>query len=234
MKKKLETLLQRELDPQSRILIISPHLDDSVFSLGGLIYLLKDYAQITVVNVFSSSNYCHDKEIDSETATKIRKEEDQLALFELGINKIVNLDFKEALLRGHSRKDIFLDRGVLDETDLIKEISLSLKPFMHNNNVVIAPSAFGSHVDHLLCREATKDTPNVLFYEDLPYANRDVRNNSTLDFLKKYQKAKMSLGGTSIEKHLKACLIYKSQILERHYLEIREFISTKGISLWKS
>lgn len=234
MKKKLETLLQRELDLQSKILIISPHLDDSVFSLGGLIYLLKEYVEITIINVFSNSNYCYDKEIDAETVTKIRKEEDQLALFELGINKIVNLDFKEALLRGHSRKDIFLDREGLDETDLIKQISFSLKPFADNDTHVIAPSAFGSHIDHLLCREATKNMPNVLFYEDLPYANRNVRNDSTLDFLKKYQKTKISLGDTSIEKHLKACLIYKSQILERHYLEIREFISTKGISLWKS
>jgi LmbE family N-acetylglucosaminyl deacetylase len=232
MKKKLEALLQIELDPQSKIIVISPHLDDSVFSLGGLLYLLKEHMEVLVINVFSKSNYCFDKEIDATIATQIRKEEDHLALSELGEYQKINLDFKEALLRGHDRKDIF-SKSLMDEELLMNQIKSSLKNLIDNNSIVIAPSAFGCHIDHLICRNAVNGLPKVHFYEDLPYANRNIKNDEALDFLKKYRKKTVFLNKTSIEKHLKACLIYKSQILERQYLEIKEFISTKGISIWQ-
>lgn len=233
MKKKLEALLQKELDPQSKIFVISPHLDDSVFSLGGLINLLKEYAKTVVINVFSKSNYSYDKEINPEIATRIRKNEDQLALMELGIDEIINLDFNEALLRGYSRKDIFINSGDINEFSLITDITSSLKEIIDQSSLVIAPAAFGSHIDHLICREAIKYTNNVLFYEDLPYVVRSVRNNYAIDFLKTGKRITISLNEDSLEKHLKASLIYKSQILDRQYLEIKEFISKKGISLWQ-
>lgn len=233
MKKKLEVLLQKELNQQSKIFIISPHLDDSVFSLGGLIYLLNQYTKVVIINVFSYSNYCNDMEIDAKIATQTRKEEDALAIEELCSHQTINLDFKEALLRGYSRKDIFINKSGADEIDLTKEINFSIKRLINNNDLVIAPSAFGSHIDHLICRDSINDINNILFYEDLPYANRNMRNDFALDFLKDFKKRTVVLNKNSLEKHLKATMEYKSQILERQFLEIKEYISTNGISLWQ-
>ena len=68
--------------------IVSPHLDDAVFSLGGFLAMAKDRGEkVLVINVFNQS-----------PTTETRQKEDQLALQSLGCDSI-NLEFQEPWLR---------------------------------------------------------------------------------------------------------------------------------------
>ena len=100
------------MDPskiKSPCFFISPHLDDAVFSAGGLMIFLAKKNPVTVVNVFteagdlpytlSAKKYLSVCEVDD--ARKLfeqRRNEDQKVLEKVGV-KVVNLGFVDALWR---------------------------------------------------------------------------------------------------------------------------------------
>ena len=66
--------------------IISPHLDDAVFSLGGAM-LTGRLGKITVVSMFTRSSYCIDGLGDIERVTEMRAAEDREALALVGARR---------------------------------------------------------------------------------------------------------------------------------------------------
>ena len=88
------------------IAVVSPHLDDAVLSVGGLLWLLKDRFQVEVITVFSADP----PEAMSPLATTlagqpgstisaVRRAEDEHALATLGVGHR-HLGFEDAIHRG--------------------------------------------------------------------------------------------------------------------------------------
>jgi LmbE family N-acetylglucosaminyl deacetylase len=99
-----------------KVFFVSPHLDDAVFSAGGLLMDLENKSDVTVVNVFTKADtqpytlsakrylfYCGAK--DAVTLFEKRKKEDAQVLS--GQVKVINLDFVDAQWRKR-KTNIFL------------------------------------------------------------------------------------------------------------------------------
>jgi hypothetical protein len=220
------------------IKIISPHIDDAIFSLWGFIYLLSNKHKIDVVNIFSTSNFIYWRITDLNIATNIRKNEDILISKELYI-WIINLDFLEALLRNIKKEDLFFDNLDISNFHKIKnDIFIKLKSTIDINDVLYFPAWYWWHIDHIITRfvwqELMLSWYNVKFYQELPYANRSVKINFANNFLKKFQLLEVNINNIIINKHLELVKIYKSQVLSRHLIEIKKFLeSNKCYKIWE-
>lgn len=109
-----EDFLKKLINTKKTCYFVSPHLDDAIFSSGGLISYLSKHKQITVINVFTKAGgkpdtlsakrylqlcgYKSGKELYSD-----REQEDNQVLKSIGV-KVVNLGFTEALWREKPKK----------------------------------------------------------------------------------------------------------------------------------
>lgn len=154
-----------------RHLILSPHLDDAVLSLGGL--LAQEASTCTVVTFFAGvpehpvirpwDLVCGFR--DSAQAMQVRIKENQQALQYLGVPdaQIINLPYLDLQYRP-------LTGAPLLRAQLLTEVQRVLASFAGNQVRVYAPGLRG-HADHALVRSAAlAATADVLLYEDLPYA----------------------------------------------------------------
>lgn len=109
----MKTLIYKKIPTNRKFLFVSPHLDDAVYSAGGLIsYLVSKKADVTVVNVFSKAQepstvsakkFMRDCGFDSaEKFFLARRNEDSKVAQFLKI-KILNLGFTDALWRKKPR-----------------------------------------------------------------------------------------------------------------------------------
>ena len=139
--------------------IISPHIDDAFFSLGGL--LLKDRRERQlVVDIFSISSF-HKLKLSREKVTQIRKEEELSNAKRLGID----VDFLPFL---DGRNDYDLPR-------LTASISQAIGKHVREGDRIFFPLAISEHMDHVVAslaglQLAAEGRKRVYFYEDLPYA----------------------------------------------------------------
>lgn len=203
-----------------KIMVISPHLDDAVLSLGGLI---AEYpGPIRIVTVCSSSG-----KIDApaakwdrlsgftqaDEAFKLRKIEDTAACNELHV-KWQHLEFGDYPYVGE--KQPYIVAKTLQNTVTIDEL-------------VLAPSGYGLHPDHVMVRDAVKHLDaspkgNILYYADLPYAGKLLSQadqqgtqSEILDALKRIWLSPKevylrSLAEVYMSKKLRAVKQYRSQL----------------------
>lgn len=158
-----------------KIFILSPHIDDAAFGLTLTISkLINRKVPITIINCFTVTKWTaiavENKEI--ETVSLLRKNEDIefYKAFNGKIN-IVNLDLLDAPLRNGY---IFQNQPFhQNELELIEDLKKLLQ--QHVDGWLFCPLAIGGHIDHIVCREAViglYTNLNVIFFEDLPYAQR--------------------------------------------------------------
>ncbi len=145
-------------------IIISPHIDDAFFSLGGL--LLRDMGeQQKIVNVFSVSDYTLSGRMDPKKVTKVRMEEERRNIKKIGAD-VDFLAFSNIGSAAHSRK-----------TEA--KIRTRLGRYIKEGRRIFFPLGIGGHGDHVLLARAglefAKLSGNVYLYEDLPYAVRGTR-----------------------------------------------------------
>jgi LmbE family N-acetylglucosaminyl deacetylase len=169
---------------------ISPHLDDAVFSCGGIIYeqsLRGD--EIVVVTVCArtpkgsfSSKYVqefHKRWGTGESAMAIRKEEDRRACSLMGA-RVLHLPILDAIYRTNDEGEHYYasDEAIFgeihpEEVDLIGEIAQLLAAECANASEIYAPAGYGGHVDHRLTRKAVDRLGrDYWLYRDFPYAAR--------------------------------------------------------------
>lgn len=154
--------------------VISPHLDDAVFSCGGTIAkLIANGKTVLVLNVFTEFP-AHDVRGPVDLSDQ-RYEEERKAASRLGFES-VNLDQIDAVLRRkayQSPAGLFgdpteADRRYIDELSTIFQSRLADVAYSQ----LYLPLAIGWHVDHTLCFLALEDfetAAEVLYYEDAPY-----------------------------------------------------------------
>lgn len=162
----------------SLTLVVSPHPDDAVLSLGAW---LCDHAPASVVNIFSVETWARQPYyLDRpEQAKRLLVQEDRNACRIIGACPSY-LGFSDAPLRGIDK--FMLDEGLaaggLGELGTLTQIREAIAPFIERCTALFAPAGVGGHVDHLVCREAVLQCIDeglvqpgkVYFYEELPYA----------------------------------------------------------------
>jgi LmbE family N-acetylglucosaminyl deacetylase len=181
------------LEHRKKILVLSPHLDDGVLSIGGIIAKAASHgADVIVATPFSEGGIERDLSpfaLDLQASWNLgaepyerRRQEDLAAVHNLGARAVYGqlLDSPSRNdLRGAShypdRHAIFsapADRDEARQTlaDLFRDWIDDFQP-----DLILCPLGVGRHVDHILVTQAfhdvaTRGNLEVGLYEDMPYA----------------------------------------------------------------
>ncbi len=193
-----------ELAPSSfpahrrRILVVEPHMDDAVLSVGALMWSMRETCEFTVVTAAGHSNYTSYFDLDREyfdvsRVSALRAAESALVMRLLG-GSHSTLGLLEAPLRfqagnwtldwyRRNRKlvDAFIMHAATDRE--IESWAAAIERLLCSANAdeVWLPLGVGSHVDHELVRnaclralsrlEGLERRTALFFYQDVPYAN---------------------------------------------------------------
>ena len=216
------------------VYVVSPHLDDATWSLGGLISTRKDWA-VVIINVFSHSLFIDDRLDSPVNATRRRMAEDLIAAKHCGVSKVINLEYSEAVLRGIPLSEL-INPAYVPPVYLLDVISRQLNEIIPEQAVVLFPAGFGNNVDHVMARDCNRYMLNrrVRFYEDMPYAARDVNVEEAQKFLsaKGYQRHKYTVNESTIQTHMDLYDMYKTQRKQHHTGQIMNHLKVKGYGIW--
>ena len=232
---------------QTPKIILSPHYDDFIFSLGGLAWHWSNHSKPPTTNLvlFSQSGYANDQNqfLSASVAavSQLRLKEEQRALGELHNVKLILGHQLDAPLRGY--RDVTRPRHfkLLSERALHRKLTDLIISVFRLNGQIFIPLAIGSHIDHLLVRDVAmkliksaefNQKKSFYFYEDLPYAgSRELadKKNAT-EFIKNNHLRPIEFEISLIEK-LRLINFYPSQLNEKTIKEIKfhaSSISLKG------
>ena len=171
----------------STALLLSPHLDDVVFSCGGLAAHLVDGGWRVVMataftrTVHPATGFALACQLDKGLSPDVdymalRRDEDCEAASVLGIEPRW-LDLPEAPHRGYGSAPALFgpvrdgDEAWRDLADLLRPLLDELRP-----DLVAVPQGLGDHVDHrqvIRAALAVCDPGALLFYRDTPYVIRN-------------------------------------------------------------
>ena len=242
-------------------IFLSPHLDDIVFSCGGMVWdLAKAGHNIEVWTICAGDPPQGDlspfaQELHKNwdlglNAVQIRREEDQKACQIIGATPRY-FSYQDCIYRKTSLGEFFYPTekhifGGLDprEAGLIERLSDQLRGELPEETRVVAPLGIGNHVDHELTRKAVNrlDIP-VAFYADYPYA-RDDQGIEILDFMEastEWQSEEFPTSEEGLGNWVQAARAYGSQIStfwnddEHLGIQISEFSTfLGGFKLWRA
>jgi len=179
---------------------LSPHLDDVIYSCGGLIWEQTQAGEEGEIWTICAADppgeplspfaeTLHQSWGLGEDATRIRREEDRKASQIVGAVPRY-FSFLDCIYRKSdsgnyyylSDHDLF---GGLDprEANLINTLTKELKDQLPANARIVAPLGIGNHVDHDLTRKAASRLGIPLYYyADYPYA-RETEGKEILNFM---------------------------------------------------
>ncbi len=171
-----------------RAVAVSPHLDDAVFSVGGVLARLAeapDVTRVTVVTCFTGSvdpavatPFALSTQLDKGLAADVdymalRRAEDRGALGVLDASPRL-LGLLEAPHRGYDdAAALFAGRRGGDVVG--RPLAEALTPVLAGADLVLAPQALGDHVDHQWVSAvvaALVDPDRCAWWRDTPYVVR--------------------------------------------------------------
>jgi len=207
------------------ITIISPHIDDAILSLGGLVRNITGTENgVAIQYVFSISGWANPDSIGGAPQftgpamiTEIRKKEEALVSGELGY-PYEFLDFLDLPLRKEMETS--------GTNGLIGDIKNKLEKNLHPSDGCFFPLGFG-HPDHKIVKEIGLGLLDrgyeVSFYEDLPYAAYgDYDYEERYSFLKR-EGLEPVLVEIDIGQKLETLKLYASQMSEEWLTGIRNY-----------
>lgn len=163
-----------------RVLAVSPHLDDAVFSAGATLARLADGGHdVTVLTCFTGSvpdptGFALACQTDKGLAPEVdymalRRAEDRAATGVLGATP-VHLPLAEAPHRGYDSAPA-LFAGVRPDDVVWQDVLAALQSY--EADLWLAPQGLGAHVDHLqVVRAVAALERATLWWRDAPYALR--------------------------------------------------------------
>jgi len=211
-----------------RWIYLSPHLDDAALSAGGLIYEqtqagipveiwtfmcgdphLKEYSPLTqaIHKIWNFAN--------AEETVRERRKEDMNAASILGA-KAVHFDFLDCIYRRGKNGDWLYTEGVFgalhpDDVDLPAQIASAITPRLQPDDVLVAQLSVGSHVDHVLVRQAAELLGRQLIYDiDMPYFL--YKSNEFEAKAAGMKESTRRITEAALERWLDAVVEYKSQL----------------------
>lgn len=223
----------KKLNRKWDIVVLSPHLDDAVLSLGShIIKWKKEGKKIKVITVFNRfgnrknlPSYTKDYLQKSGFDTVVRFEnarnrEDQDAMKMLGV-EYEHWDFIDAGFRGVYKTREALLSGTINNKDneLVKQIEIKIKTL--SSELFLVPYGVGGHVDHLIVKKAAEKMETRGHYLEQPYL---WQNFNYLRLFKEILKLKNIMKrGRVKDKILRS---YKSQysLWSRGYLNYLEIV----------
>lgn len=170
-----------------RWIYISPHLDDAVLSAGGLIYeqtragheveiwtFMCGFPASAEISPFAQ--FLHNQWGISAAADLVqaRRLEDTKAAALVGA-KAVHFDFLDCIYRRGESGDWLYPAGVFvppneQEGDLPAQIAETIAARVKPTDQLVCQLALGSHVDHVLVRQAVELLERPVLYDvDIPY-----------------------------------------------------------------
>ena len=221
--------------------ILSPHIDDAAFGLTLTISkLIENNIPVQLINCFTKTKWTGvfvSKDI--EVVSALRKTEDAAFNQYLGSAiQVTNLELLDAPLRNNYIHQFHPFNET--ELELIEQLKNHL--LQQADGLLFCPLALGNHIDHVLCLEAVIQIYSkikVVFFEDLPYANRITLDEikSHINNLAKRLDVKLDnfiagLDNCTVDKN-HAVHLYKSQVDEAICAEIIAHQNTlNGERLW--
>ncbi len=221
----------------TKIFILSPHFDDAAYGLTlSISQFLKNRLPVTIINCFTVTKWTalpvEDKDVKSVSLLRSMEDAEYNKLFNSAIN-IINLDLLDAPLRNGY---IFQNQPFQqNELELIEDIRKLLEQYV--DGLLLCPLAIGNHIDHAICREAVIQLykkMNVIFFEDLPYAQRigEDQIHRHVHILEEQLGVRFinyinGLENCTIDKG-HAIKVYKSQMNEEICLEIISHMNALG------
>ena len=167
---------------------LSPHLDDAVFSCGGLIWQQQQNGdEVELWTIFAGdppgeltpfARELHARWQAGEDAVALRRAEDDAACKILGV-KNWHAAYPDCIYRRNPathepviviNEDLFKPVQEGEEV-LVRSVSDQLQQQVSENALVFCPLAIGGHVDHRLTRlAAEKSGLTLAYYADFPYS----------------------------------------------------------------
>ena len=238
----------------TKLIFISPHLDDAILSCGGLIYEQVKAGKTVEVWTITAGipNRQHlpefARQINAEwginlDALQTRLLEDQRACEVVGA-KVVHLHWLDCIYRYKSAGDELIKNNdaLFDtepEVELVKEISQFLLAKTPKAARLISPMAIGNHIDHLLTVKAIEESGlKCQFYADYPYVSRHPESLAHLE-TPHWQRVPAVISKEGLKAWQQAVLMHRSQIStfwkgEREVkLAIANYCAGGGGRLWK-
>jgi LmbE family N-acetylglucosaminyl deacetylase len=211
-----------------RWIYLSPHLDDAALSAGGLIYE-QTQAGIPVefwtfmcgdphLTEFSPfANRLHEMWgfKDAEETVRERRLEDLNAAQILGA-KAVHFDFLDCIYRRDKNGNWLYPEGVFgglhpEDTQLPPQIASVITPRLQPDDVLVCQLSVGSHIDHVLVRQAAELLGRPLIYDiDMPYFL--YRSNEFEAKAAGMKESTRRITENSLERWIEAVIQYKSQL----------------------
>jgi LmbE family N-acetylglucosaminyl deacetylase len=177
-----------------RLLAISPHLDDVVLSVGGIVArTAENGADVFVATVFTADapHPAAASPIIEElnrfwnlgpSPMAIRRREDVAAVNALGA-RIIHGGLVDAIYRTDRERNCLyptrtgLFSGRSDEDDIFPALNKLFADWIENfqPDAILCPLTVGRHVDHVVTSESFRSVArgrnlNVFLYEDFPYS----------------------------------------------------------------
>lgn len=211
-------------------IFLSPHLDDAVYSCGGIIKeLILKGNTVEVWSIFTAdppegslspfAQSLHLRWKEKANPSWIRREEDKHALDLLG-GTYRHLYYPDCIYRRDpatyepiikKNVDLFSEDYVIEQ-DLLANLAKNLKTNLPTSAEIISPLGMGGHVDHRITRMAAEILGKPLwYYADYPYAAKDPAQVQA--FLpEQAQPEVFEITDQGVEAWLKAIACYPSQI----------------------
>jgi LmbE family N-acetylglucosaminyl deacetylase len=215
------------------IVVLSPHLDDAVLSLGGMMaQKVQDGRSVIAFNLFCAPYHgplspaaqrLHEGWGDPEDITGLRLEEDRRALEVIGAQQIIG-DARDLIYRQSvqgdwlytSMDDIQGERNPADNEWVSSYFTKLSNMFAKEKFDFYAPLGVGGHIDHMLAFDIGTLLHNagytVKFYEDLPYAMREDYLKARVGSIQGMHSEIELFDLKQLDKKLQALHAYQSQI----------------------
>ncbi len=238
-----------------RWIYVSPHLDDAVFSSGGLMFE-QTRAGISVeiwtvmcgvpkdarLTDFAKALHRQWGTSSSQETIRIRRAENEQAASILEV-KTVYLDFLDSMYRRGTDGDALYTNSFVRphraESDLPATIMNIMSQQIRSDDILVCPLALGGHVDHVIVRRAVEMLKRPQFYAaDIPYLLN--KPHALRQKTGRMNESVHKISETGLKSWIDAANAYKSQIAtEFHTPErMQKMISAywaerKGICLWE-
>lgn len=200
--------------------IISPHLDDAVFSLGGLI--AKEAKNTKVITIFAGipakplfkfwDLSCGFK--NSTYAMNERIKENYIALENLGVEKenIINLTFLD-----NQYRNSFYKKSIISKKDIAKAILDKIEIKVNNEDIRVYIPISPNHIDHKCITESILEVYkqnnrkkfSLYLYQDLPYFFTNIKKVPFTTLSTQIEKIELTNG--KFNRKISASKLYKSQ-----------------------
>ena len=216
-----------EIRVEKKYILMSPHPDDTCFSLSGTI--LKNNVNIQFVNcdVFTKKKY-NILHVPEDRAYDIIIDEEAEAVRKMNIANIM-LGYEDSYTRSRSKLSNILGKEISEaeiiQETIYKEVKQSICRVINDlhPDAVFAPLGCGWHKDHLIVKKSIEECFKneewftLYFYEDMPYsANSSWLAKGLENACAKYiLEEKIIKIDDVIEQKNELLQIYKTQIKSR-------------------